>query len=64
MVVDGAVAPALQARVRRAWAPKSAMEPTAATINPADTVFLMISYPLVLLMTPALALYYGGLVHA
>jgi Amt family ammonium transporter len=33
-------------------------------INPADTLFVLISTALVLLMTPALALFYGGLARA
>jgi ammonium transporter, Amt family len=33
------------------------------TINPADTAWMLVSTALVLLMTPALALFYGGLVR-
>jgi len=33
-----------------------------ATINQADTAWLMVSCALVLLMTPGLALFYGGMV--
>jgi Amt family ammonium transporter len=33
-------------------------------INPTDTLFVLVSTALVLLMTPALALFYGGLVRA
>jgi Amt family ammonium transporter len=33
-------------------------------VNPTDTLFVLISTALVLLMTPALALFYGGLVRA
>src|SRR5512142_1282581 len=32
-------------------------------MNPADTVWMLISTALVLLMTPALAFFYGGLVR-
>lgn len=34
------------------------------SVSPADTLFVLISTALVLLMTPALALFYGGLVRA
>ncbi|MCX7719106.1 MAG: ammonium transporter [Candidatus Sumerlaeaceae bacterium] len=37
---------------------------TPEDINFGDTAFLMVSAALVMLMTPALALFYGGLVHA
>jgi Amt family ammonium transporter len=33
------------------------------TINPADTAWMLISTALVLLMTPALAFFYAGLVR-
>ena len=33
------------------------------TINPADTAWMLVSTALVLLMTPALAFFYGGLVR-
>jgi len=39
------------------------MQP-ASTLNPADTAWMLISTALVLLMTPALAFFYGGLVRA
>jgi Amt family ammonium transporter len=40
------------------------MTETAAAIVPADTAWLMICSAMVLLMTPALAFFYGGLVRA
>jgi hypothetical protein len=33
------------------------------SVNPADTAWMLISSALVLLMTPALGLFYGGLVR-
>src|SRR5688572_172950 len=39
-----------------------AAEPPA--INPADTAWMLVSTALVLLMTPALAFFYGGLVRS
>ncbi|MGB5809412.1 MAG: ammonium transporter, partial [Polyangiales bacterium] len=38
------------------------MEEAVSTINQADTAWLMVSCALVLLMTPGLALFYGGMV--
>ena len=38
-------------------------EKQGTTVNATDTVFILISAALVLLMTPALALFYGGLVR-
>ena len=35
-----------------------------ASISPADTVWMLVATALVLLMTPALALFYGGLVRS
>src|SRR6476469_9299761 len=39
------------------------MEPVHPTVNTGDTAWLLISSALVLLMTPALALFYGGMVR-
>ena len=38
-------------------------EPCVQAINPADTAWMLVSTALVLLMTPALAFFYGGLVR-
>ncbi len=38
-------------------------EPYVQAINPADTAWMLVSTALVLLMTPALAFFYGGLVR-
>ncbi len=38
-------------------------EPAAPAANPADTVWVLVSSALVLLMTPGLALFYGGMVR-
>ena len=35
-----------------------------ATVSPGDTAWVLMSAALVLLMTPALALFYGGMVRA
>lgn len=35
----------------------------AATVNPADSAWMIVATALVLVMTPALALFYGGMVH-
>jgi Amt family ammonium transporter len=40
------------------------MEPATSSIVAADTAWLMVASALVLMMTPALALFYGGLVRA
>jgi Amt family ammonium transporter len=40
-----------------------AAETTASTINGADTAFVLISAALVMLMTPGLGLFYGGMVR-
>ena len=40
-----------------------ASAPTLAPANPADTGFMMISSALVMLMTPGLGLFYGGMVR-
>ncbi len=42
----------------------SAQSPAPAAINPADTAWMLIATGLVLLMTPALAFFYGGLVRS
>src|SRR5215212_9889301 len=39
------------------------MDPNVQPINPADTAWMLVSTALVLLMTPALAFFYGGLVR-
>lgn len=39
------------------------MLPSTAAINPGDTAWMLISTALVMLMTPALAFFYGGLVR-
>ncbi len=41
-----------------------AQEPAASAVNPADTAWMLIATALVLLMTPALAFFYGGLVRS
>src|SRR6516225_6539052 len=46
--------------------PAAATSPPAAAANepnPADTAFMMLSAALVLLMTPGLGLFYGGMVR-
>src|SRR3990170_6506762 len=40
------------------------MSDMVTALNPADTAWMMISTALVLLMTPALAFFYGGLVRS
>ncbi len=42
----------------------SAQTPGAAAISPADTAWMLVATALVLLMTPALAFFYGGLVQS
>ena len=47
------------------WMPSVASAQTAPpAINPADTAWMLIATALVLLMTPALAFFYGGLVRS
>ena len=46
------------------YALAAALPPQEAAINPTDTAWLLISTALVLLMTPALAFFYGGLVRS
>ncbi|HSR10358.1 MAG TPA: ammonium transporter [Thermodesulfobacteriota bacterium] len=49
------------------WATSTAFageKETAAKINPADTAWLLMSAALVMLMTPGLALFYGGMVRS
>ena len=38
--------------------------PTPATVSPADTAWMLVAAAMVLLMTPALAFFYGGMVRA
>jgi ammonium transporter, Amt family len=40
------------------------MQTTPATVNPADTAWMLVAAAMVLLMTPALAFFYGGMVRA
>ena len=47
-----------------ASAAAQAQDATPSAIDPASTVWLLVSAALVLMMTPALALFYGGLVRA
>ena len=42
----------------------SAQATAAAAVNPADTAWMLVATALVLLMTPALAFFYGGLVRS
>jgi Amt family ammonium transporter len=42
----------------------SAQEAQPAPVNPADTAWMLVATALVLLMTPALAFFYGGLVRS
>lgn len=65
-----AAAPAAAAPAAPAAAPAASATPAAPaaapapTINTGDTAWLLISTALVLLMTPGLALFYGGLVRS
>ncbi|HJR15561.1 MAG TPA: ammonium transporter [Gemmatimonadales bacterium] len=43
--------------------PNTSLELSMQAINPADTAWMLVSTALVLLMTPALAFFYGGLVR-
>src|SRR3972149_7004230 len=43
--------------------PALAAEPAQSAINGADTVWVLISAALVMLMTPAVGLFYGGMVR-
>ena len=47
-----------------AWAQDPAAAAPAPTLNSGDTAWMLISTALVLLMTPALAFFYGGLVRS
>ena len=59
------VAPAALAAVAIAGTPGAAhAQGTAPAINQGDTAWMLISTALVLLMTPALAFFYGGLVRS
>src|SRR6187399_1330859 len=40
------------------------LQDAAPTVEPADTAWMLVSTALVLLMTPALAFFYGGLVRS
>ena len=42
----------------------AAQEAAAPQVNPADTAWMLVATALVLLMTPALAFFYGGLVRS
>ena len=42
----------------------TAIQAAAATLNPADTAWMLVACAMVLLMTPALAFFYGGLVRS
>lgn len=44
--------------------PAQAQDATSAAISSGDTAWMLIATALVLLMTPALAFFYGGLVRA
>ncbi len=44
-------------------APAAASTPAAAVASPADTAFMMVAAALVMLMTPGLGLFYGGMVR-
>ena len=47
-----------------AAAPVSAQDPLPAALDPAATAWMLVATALVLLMTPALAFFYGGLVRS
>jgi Amt family ammonium transporter len=47
-----------------AWAQDAAAAAPAPTVNGADTAWMLVAAALVLLMTPALAFFYGGLVRS
>ncbi|HET9796759.1 MAG TPA: hypothetical protein VFP90_02165, partial [Gemmatimonadaceae bacterium] len=53
----------LAAAVQEA-APIAAAAPPAPVVVPADTAWMLVSTALVLLMTPGVAFFYGGLVRA
>jgi Amt family ammonium transporter len=53
----------LFACMSRAQEAAAAAAPAAPAIDKGDSVWLIVSTSLVLLMTPALALFYGGMVH-
>ena len=55
--------PAAAAAAAPAAAPAPAATPSAPDINSADTAFMMIAAGLVMLMTPGLGLFYGGMVR-
>src|SRR3954467_12584000 len=59
--MSGICLPAFEPAHRK---PKSTRVMTMTGINPADTSWMLVSTALVLLMTPALAFFYGGLVRA
>lgn len=52
------------ARLRWRWAIALPPRHHRSPVNPTDSLFVIVSTALVLLMTPALALFYGGLVRA
>jgi ammonium transporter, Amt family len=47
-----------------AWAQAAAAAPAPDPVNTGDTAFMLVSAALVLLMTPGLAFFYGGLVRS